>query len=523
MNLKTTVGTTGYTEIEFALGVNFSYFESLKDFMKRALIFIVAYKAESTIETLLRRIPKEIPEVAFEVLIIDDASEDRTFELGKKISESGELPFPITVLKNPKNQRYGGNQKIGYLYAIENQFEIVVLLHGDGQYSPELIPLLIKPLLEGRADAVFGSRMLTPFGALKGGMPLYKYLGNKVLTRFENWILGTDLSEFHSGYRFYSVAALKQIPFQYNTNDFHFDTEIIIQLVLAKLRICEIAIPTFYGEEICRVNGIKYAFDIIGTTVLAWLQRYQIFYRRNYDIEWRSNEPLNVDYAAKLHYASSHSYALEAVPVGSRVIQIGRGPAAFQEALRAKGCRLLGGDRDGVRAASLPQQIRGNDFEENPIPEPLEQGDVVLILDVIEHLNSPENFLKIIYETTEANQSIKFVLTTGNVAFILVRLMLLMGQFNYGKRGILDMTHTRLFTFSSIRRLLEQYGYEITQERGIPVPFPAALGQNRLSRILLKLNQWAIGVSKGIFSYQIYVEFKATPSLNFLLKSTIKR
>lgn len=490
--------------------------------MKRVLIFIVAYKAESTIESVLRRIPKELSELHYEVLIIDDASGDRTFELGKKISSSGTLPFPITVLKNPQNQRYGGNQKIGYLYAIENQFDIVILLHGDGQYAPEAIPELIKPLLAGEADAVFGSRMLNRFAALKGGMPLYKYLGNKILTRFENWMLKTNLSEFHSGYRLYSVEALKRIPFELNTNEFHFDTEIIVQLVLAKLRIREIPIPTYYGEEICRVNGMKYALDVVRATIAARLQQYQIIYRRNFDVDWRKEGEPNAHYSAKLNYASSHSYALAAVPAGSRVIDIGCGPGAFQEALRAKGARVIGVDQYAAPESSLFEKMIVTDLDQNPMPEKLEKGDVVLILDVIEHLKSPENFLRRIHEASEGDLSIKFLLTTGNVAFILVRLMLLLGQFNYGKRGILDMTHTRLFTFSSMRRILEQYGYEIIEEKGIPVPIPAALGENRLSMMLLKMNQWAIGISKGLFSYQIYVEFKATPSLQTLLKSTIK-
>jgi glycosyltransferase involved in cell wall biosynthesis len=112
---------------------------------------------------------------------------------------------------NPINQGYGGNQKIGYHYAIENDFDFVALLHGDGQYAPEVLQALVEPLRRGEADAVFGSRMLVPRDALRGGMPLYKYIGNRVLTRLQNSLLGTELSEFHSGYRVYAVSALKGI------------------------------------------------------------------------------------------------------------------------------------------------------------------------------------------------------------------------------------------------------------------------------------------------------------------------
>ena len=134
------------------------------------------------------------------------------------------------MLRNEINQGYGGNQKVGYAFAIERGFDFVVLLHGDGQYAPEELPKLLAPLRDGRADAVLGSRMMTTFGALRGGMPLYKYVGNRVLTALQNRLLRANLSEFHSGYRAYSVRALRDLRFRLNSNDFHFDTEIIVQL-----------------------------------------------------------------------------------------------------------------------------------------------------------------------------------------------------------------------------------------------------------------------------------------------------
>ncbi len=229
---------------------------------KRILIFIVAYNAERTIDAVLDRIPKELHTRQVEVLIIDDSSKDRTFQAGlKRETRAGD--FRITILRNPENQGYGGNQKLGYRYAIEHGFDVVALLHGDGQYAPEKLPVLIEPFLNDEADVVFGSRMINKQDALAGGMPMYKWLGNQVLTTFQNTMLGSHLSEFHSGYRLYSTRALQRIPFERNSNDFHFDTDIIIQLHFAGQRIKEIPIPTFYGDEICHVNGLKYAWDIL--------------------------------------------------------------------------------------------------------------------------------------------------------------------------------------------------------------------------------------------------------------------
>src|SRR5882672_8895931 len=138
-------------------------------------MFIVAYNAEKTVGSMLARGRASLAcDYAVEVLVIDDASTDRTFEHGHRIASEGSFPFPLTVLYNPVNQGYGGNQKIGYFYAIKNGFDFVALVHGDGQYAPECLPDLLSPLRDGEAEASFGSRMMAAGAARKGGMPLYK-------------------------------------------------------------------------------------------------------------------------------------------------------------------------------------------------------------------------------------------------------------------------------------------------------------------------------------------------------------
>ena len=287
----------------------------------KLLVFIVAYNAEKTIEKVLRRIPASLlEEHDTEVLIIDDASHDCTWETANDFRESADFPFKLTVLINPVNQGYGGNQKLGFLYAIQNGFDAVALVHGDGQYAPEALPMLVRPIAEGEADAVFGSRMMTLFGSLKGGMPLYKYIGNRILTGFQNMVLRQRLSEYHSGYRIYSTAALAKIPFQLNANVFHFDTEIIIQLVFAGLRIKELSIPTCYGGEICYVNGLNYAWDVVVATIVARLQSLCLLYRARFDVV--NGEPC-AHYESKLDFDSPHSRAVNLVKNGSTVVDIG--------------------------------------------------------------------------------------------------------------------------------------------------------------------------------------------------------
>jgi 2-polyprenyl-3-methyl-5-hydroxy-6-metoxy-1,4-benzoquinol methylase len=484
----------------------------------KLLIFIVAYRAESTIKHVLTRIPRALAEqYDTEVLVIDDASADRTFECGREVQRDGLLPFPVTVLRNPINQGYGGNQKIGYFYAIRNEFNFVALLHGDGQYAPECLPDLVCSLNENKADACFGSRMMAKNAARAGGMPLYKFLGNKILSRFENWFLRTSFSEFHSGYRVYSVAALKQIPFELNTNDFHFDTEIIIQFVRAGLRITERPIPTYYGEEICRVNGLKYAWNVVQAVVKARAQDLGLFYDRRFDV---SDKAIGKQYELKLNFQSPHSMALELIPPKSRVLDLGCAGGYMSAALkRLKDCYVA-----GVDVHLLDSSLDLDEFHRINLNDGLSQLKTegfhfILLLDVLEHLYSPERFIEGLLDVSKLSPDIRIVLSTGNIGFIITRLMLMIGQFNYGKRGILDLTHTRLFTFSSLRALFEQGGFRITEVRGIPAPFPLAIKNERLARLLLYLNRLLIKMSRGLFSYQIFMVVQPYPSLEYLLRT----
>jgi glycosyltransferase involved in cell wall biosynthesis len=228
-------------------------------------ILVVAYNAESTIESTLSRIPEAFVSEIHSILISDDKSKDLTSARAINFADSSRLP--IQVVSQPINLGYGGNQKFGYSWAIQNHWDVVVLLHADGQYAPEFIPQIVKPLLENKADAVFGSRMLNKRDALKGGMPKYKWVGNQILTFLQNKLTNQNFSEWHSGYRAYTVEALLKLNLGKLSNGFRFDTQIILELLAAKQRITEIPIPTYYGDEISHVNGLEYAREIIWDTL----------------------------------------------------------------------------------------------------------------------------------------------------------------------------------------------------------------------------------------------------------------
>jgi glycosyltransferase involved in cell wall biosynthesis len=483
---------------------------------KRFLVFVVAYNAEQTIQNVLRRIPILLDEYNTEILIIDDSSLDRTFDAAKAFAG---CPFPVTVLYNPVNQGYGGNQKIGFHYAIEKDFDYVALLHGDGQYAPELLPDLLKPLANGDADAVFGSRMIGPYDALKGGMPLYKFIGNRILTALQNRILGSALSEFHSGYRLYSVKTLASIPFELNSNDFHFDTEIIIQLFRAGLRIQELPIPTYYGDEICYVNGLAYAFNVLKAVVLARAQDLGLFYERKYDVT--AHEEF-ANYQPKLTYCSPHTIALARIKDHSRVIDVGCASGYMARELARKGCSVTGIDQYRPSSDAPMERFIQHDLNDPRFPLDIGSFDYVLLLDVIEHLRSPESFVQALRLSWKDRTEARLIASTGNVAFFVTRLMLLAGLFHYGRRGILDLTHTRLFTFASFRNLFEQAGYQIEAVHGVPAPYPLALGETALARFLLWTNRLLIHISKTMFSYQIFIVARPLPPLGWLLERAIE-
>lgn len=481
----------------------------------KVLVFVVAYNAEKTIASVIDRIPRQLHEkYDLSLLIIDDCSRDNTRNVARSHLEE-DFWCPASVLRNPENQGYGGNQKVGYHYAIVNEFDVVVLLHGDGQYAPEYLPTLLKPFdVEHKPDAVFGSRMLNRRDALKGGMPLYKFVGNQVLTAIQNRLLGSNLSEFHTGYRVYAVPALKKIPFDLNTNDFHFDTEIIVQLFFSQAHVVELPIPTFYGDEVCHVDGLRYAWDVIKASIKARLIRMGIFFDPKFALQ--GDEAAN--YVSKFEFKSTHSVAFAQVPERSVVLDLGCADGYLSERLhREKGCTVYSVDVEAGKS------VPGCDYQacdlNGSLPDvPWESLGVVVLLDVIEHLSNPEGFLERLRSMLSGNDKVKIIVSSGNVCFFVTRMMMFMGQFNYGRRGILDITHRRLFTVNSLERVLHYAAYRVLDRSYVPAPYPLAIGLNALSKLMVGINDMLARILPGLFTYQTLYVVRPRPSIEWLLQ-----
>lgn len=228
--------------------------------MKTA-IFIPACEAEKTLASVVKRIPQTIYEDICEIVIQDNASKDGTIEVAAKLAKEF---TKITAIENGKNLGYGGTKKKAYKYCIDKGYDIVVLLHSDLQHPPEYLPQMLKPLLSGEADIVLGSRMSG--SPLKGGMPLYKWMGNRFLTIMMNLFLGLHLSEYHTGYRAYLCKSLSQVHFETCGDGHEISAQILIRAARKGLRIVEIPVPTYYGNgsRSCSLwTSITYGLDVM--------------------------------------------------------------------------------------------------------------------------------------------------------------------------------------------------------------------------------------------------------------------
>jgi glycosyltransferase involved in cell wall biosynthesis len=475
---------------------------------KRIGILVVAYNAGTTLAHVLDRIPVDFRSRVTKVLVGDDASQDSTHlvALGyKQLTRD----LPIEVMRHPKNLGYGGNQKAGYRWAIDNGLDIVVLLHGDGQYAPELLPEMVAPIEDGRADAVLGSRMLDPGGARRGGMPRYKFVGNRILTTVENIVTGASLSEWHSGYRAYAVSALRDVPFHRNDDGFNFDTQVIVQFLEAGNRIVEIPIPTYYGDEICHVNGLRYARDITRDVV-----RY-----RAHKMGFGTGELAfaSAVYDAKHAEDSSHVQVRRwlAHRAAGRVLDLGCSDGQLAEQVRALGHHVTGVDlvaHNGVK--ERVDRFVEADLEHGVPPEVGGSFDVVLAADVLEHVRVPGRILRDVRPLLAPGGSV--LVSVPNFGHWYPRARVAMGRFDYDRRGILDNDHVRFFTRRSFERLVRDSGFRVLRRRGTGLPLEVIdrggngqeAGSGSAARALARIDRTAVALRPQLFAYQLIYELR---------------
>lgn len=473
----------------------------------KVAVVVVASNAADTLASVLDQLPSSFKEKVEHVVVCDDASSDTTYSVGKDYQAHTDLP--LTVIRRPRNLGYGGNQKAAYKWVIERGLDIVVLLHGDGQYAPEVIEDLLEPLENGSADAVLGSRLIDTRLGRPQGMPMYKYVGNRVLSRYCNSIVGLNLTEWHSGYRAYRVQALSKIPFEVNSDGFDFDTEIILQLHEAGQSIAEVPIPSYYGGDISYVNGLRYAVN-----VATDVSRYRI-----HKMGFGSGELAFADeaYELKMDEASSHRQIISWLSDGppKRILDLGCSDGRFGELLRLDGHQVTGVDThelDGVRK-------RLDGFFEADLNLGLPKGlgkdfDAVVAADVFEHLANPERALRELRGVLSPRGIV--IASVPNVAHWYPRLRILLGRFDYERRGIFDAGHLRFFTKNSFERMASNAGMRVRQRSrtGLPLDVVSRGGSAPTAALKLIGGVDAVGLTlfPGLFSYQLLFELEPNDS-----------
>jgi 2-polyprenyl-3-methyl-5-hydroxy-6-metoxy-1,4-benzoquinol methylase len=350
-------------------------------------------------------------------------------------------------------------------------------------------------------------------------MPYYKWLGNQVLTSIENSLLGTGLSEFHTGFRAYRLSSLKTIPFVYNSNDFHFDTEIIIQAIASKWNIREESIPTYYGEETCHVNSAKYAYNCVKAVIKYKLVNLGLYYERNFDFDLFNIE----NYQFKKSPHSLHQHIINHLHTFPEMVSVelgaNRGLLSSQIAKKVKRHVAVDQINPDLAGNSIPVQMDLNTNFSDELGK--EDFDCCIALDVIEHMNEPENFLGEVHNILRTNGNL--YISTANICYLPMRISLLLGQFNYGKKGILDRTHKRLFSIRGLKKLLVQVGFRVESVVGFSPPLSDLISSHWLMKFLEMVHSSLSRIYPKMFSYNFLMVATRMDDISTIFAKTTGR
>lgn len=479
-------------------------------------VFVISYNAEKFIEQTLARIPECIWQAVEVVYVVDDCSSDNTTHRA--------LAYPnpygkLKIFRNRMNRRYGGNQKFGYQYAIDQGLDAVIMLHGDGQYAPEMLPDLFNALIKEDADVVMGSRMLSHKNALKGGMPKYKFIGNIILTFIENRLGGLQVSEFHSGYRGYRTRFLKRIPLWQNSDEWHFDSHILFQARQAQAKIIEIPIPTHYGDEVCHVNGIAYGINCIRSALRFRLHRMGLLHLGRYDIipeKLADSRKFNDPYSSHtLIYNYLQAFNLK----GKRVLDLGFGCAAIASRLHQQGALIDGVDLSSKAIAenqALFSSIFQKDLNQLDAVGLSQTYDIILCADILHYLVNPADFLSRLKKYITPTGIL--VISVPNFVNLTTRLSLLRGDFPLHHRGIMDENALHFFSRKNLETLLKRTSWQTLDSTVSSPPFilffPFLKAQ--FFRPFVWFTRALTLLMKGLFGYQL-IFFCKNPNESELL------
>jgi len=459
----------------------------------RVALLFAGWSRGADLAALLRRIPDGLLREVDTIYAIPEVD---SLDAGQFTDLRAEFPALKVLLP-----RFGGQPgrrlKLAMCCAMRAGCDLIVTLDTDAGHAPEYLARLLAPFANEEVACVIGSRLREHAATV----PLLHRLGLRLATGVQNQMLGSALSDAHSGFRAYRTSALATLPFRNNSDNFVFETELVIQHVTDKKRIEEVAVPSERSPRIWR--GALYGWLSFLTVIRALANRVHLVYHPKFDLEGAKPS-----YRYKEAPTSLHQFVIRRhSEPGIKVADVGAGSARVSQTLHAAGAEVIAIDHHqpsseltfGYVGADLNQ-----DFAAKIIASLHGPADKVLALDVIEHLLRPEHGMAEIHRALRPGGTL--IASTANIAFIAIRLSLALGQFNYGKRGILDVTHTRLFTIRSFCRALEGEGFRIDKVRGFGPPIEDVIGSSFVLRCLDRIAGGLARVWPSMFAYQFLVE-----------------
>ncbi len=415
---------------------------------------------------------------------------------------AGESGLAVRLHRDPRDSGYGGARRAAFEYALVRGFDYVVQMRGDGLHPPEALPELLHAALVDGQRVVIASRLVDRLETLRAGMTLARLAAHTAATGFQNRALGLALRDYHSSYRLYAAAVLRQIPFQLNAKDRRFETEVLIQCRALGVPLFEAPVLPAWKEYGSGREGLREVLRGCATAIDYRLHQLHVTRRDSFFVEQ------DVHYTFKRSPTGSHMQIVAAIRAGSRVLDLGCSQGLLARPLREKQVRVVGVDAGPPErlAAELEAYYR-RDLE-RPLELPLGRVfDYVVVADVIEHLRNRTQLLRGARRFLKEDG--RLIISTPNVALWFYRLSLLAGRFEYGPRGVLDETHLRLFTGASFRREVEKAGFQVIRRRVTALPFEVVFqstGRSRLVRVAAQAYHWLARAWPSLFAYQFILE-----------------
>ncbi|MHC4814767.1 MAG: methyltransferase domain-containing protein [Planctomycetota bacterium] len=459
----------------------------------RVALLFAGWSQGADLAELLRRVPHELlreVDTIYAIPAVDDLDADEFADLRAE--------FPALKVLLPRfGGRPGRRLKLAMRCALRAGCDLIVTLRTDAGHRPEYLARLLAPFADEEVACVIGSRLREHAATV----PFLHRLGLRLATGVQNQLLGSALSDPHSSFRAYRASTLATLPFHSNSDNLVFETELVIQHLTDGKRIEEVAVPAEPSPRTRR--GVRYGWQSFRTVLRALANRLHLVYHPKFDLEGAKPS-----YRYKKAPTSLHQFVVRRhSESGIRFADVGAGAAGVSSTLHEAGAEVTGIDHrqpDSELPFNFVEADLNDDFAAKIVESLHGPADKVLALDVIEHLLRPEHGMAEIHRAMRPGGTL--IASTANIAFLPIRVSLAMGQFNYGKRGILDVTHTRLFTIRSFCRALEGEGFRIDKIHGFGPPIEDVIGGSFVLRCLDRIAGGLARVWPSMFSYQFLVE-----------------